>query len=45
MASENSNNLNNKGNIKLKFTGENEKVDGELELDDFKIDDISFEVM
>lgn len=45
MASGNSNNLNNnKGNIKLKFTGENAKADAELELDDFKIDDISFEV-
>ena len=44
MASGNSNNLNNKDNVKLKFTGENAEVNAELELDDFKIDDISFEV-
>ena len=40
MASGNSNNLNNKDNIKLKFTGEN----AELELNDFKIDDISLDI-
>ena len=44
MASGNSNNLNNKDNIKLKFTGENAEVNAELELDDFKIDDISLDI-
>ena len=40
MASENSNNLNNKDNVKLKFTGENAKVNAEVKLDDFEIEDI-----
>ena len=44
MASGNSNNLNNKDNIKLKFTGKNAEVNAELELDDFKIDDISLDI-
>lgn len=44
MASENSNNLNNKDNVKLKFTGENAKVNAEVKLDDFEIEDISLDI-
>ena len=44
MASENSNNLNNKDNVKLKFTGENAKVNAEVKLDNFEIEDISLDI-